>query len=174
MRLIVGLGNPGREYEQTRHNLGFRVVQAFAEGIRISRKQFHSLWGEGPFGGEKVGFLLPQTYMNRSGEAVSEAVRFFGLPPEDLLVVHDDIDLALGRVKLDFDAGAAGHRGVASVTESLGTRQYHRLRLGIGRPAPREEVEPYVLEPFGENQEEEVSKMMSESIHKISDWLGVK
>ncbi len=116
-------------------------------------------------------FLLPQTYMNRSGEAVREARDFFRVEPEQMMVVHDDLDLALGRLKLDFDAGAAGHRGVASITDTLGTKAYHRIRMGIGRPHRKEQVESFVLSPFSPEEEPVAEQMVEEAKSSLRKWI---
>lgn len=170
------MGNPGAKYQKTRHNIGFVVVSRLAEeeGFEISRKGFSSLWAKGPVGGEEVVFLLPQTFMNRSGEAVREARDFYRVEEESLMVVHDDIDLPLGRVKGDRDAGAAGHRGVDSIIEVLGTKKFHRVRLGVGRPANKEEVESFVLSPFEKVEETTVRTMVIEATEVLKQWLATK
>lgn len=174
MKLVVGLGNPGAKYEGTRHNIGFEVVQALtgAAGIRFTKKAFSSLSVKENYKGREVLFLLPQTYMNRSGEAVREAIAFYRISPKDLVVVHDDLDLALGRVKVDFNAGAAGHRGVGSITEMIGTKEFNRIRIGIGKPARKEEVEGYVLAPFGRDEGEVKRVMLNEAVRELDSWIS--
>lgn len=168
MKLIVGLGNPGEQYEGTRHNIGVDAVRAFAASRKIGLRdrRFRSLWGES--GG--LGLLLPRTYMNRSGAAVGEALAETGCDAKDLLVVHDDLDLALGRIKLDFNAGGAGHRGVESVIETIGSKAFHRVRIGIGRPPAKDDVEGYVLSPFAEPEKEEALKSVEQAVQKIEEW----
>ncbi len=160
MKLVVGLGNPGEPYRRTRHNVGAELVRRVAE-----RR------GKGIVSDVKVLFLLPQTYMNRSGEAVGAAARYHRVPPENVMVVHDDIDLALGRVKLEFNAGAAGHKGVLSVADHLQTTAFYRIRLGIGRPERKEEVESYVLAPFGSAERPVVEAMLSEGEGSLEQWI---
>ena len=171
MKLIVGLGNPGKEYVGTRHNVGFSLVERLASQwhIDLGRKKFSSFTGDGVVEGQKVILLLPQTFMNLSGGAVLQAVQFFGGP--ELLVVHDDLDLALGRVKLDFGRGAAGHRGVSSIMESVG-KDFSRVRLGIGRPERKEQVESFVLSAFGSEEMLQVAPMVDEGIRVVHQWLS--
>jgi PTH1 family peptidyl-tRNA hydrolase len=123
VKLVVGLGNPGKEYEKTRHNVGWWVLDEVSKelGISFSREKFNSLYGETKLNGEKVFFLKPLTYMNRSGESVSRFARFFKIEPKDILVIYDDLDLPLGKVRLRLKGSSGGHRGVQSVIESLGT-----------------------------------------------------
>lgn len=171
--MVVGLGNPGKEYEKTRHNIGVRVIDYFVtpRGISLSKNRFSSRLGEGTIDGQKILFLFPQTYMNRSGEAVREAADYYKIDPKEILVVHDDIDLSLGRIKFQSDAGPAGHRGVASVVESLGTQSFSRIRMGIGRPGTKEEVESYVLSPFFPEEKEIVEKEIQEGERLLSNWI---
>jgi PTH1 family peptidyl-tRNA hydrolase len=149
------------------------AVGRFAEeeGIEISKKGFSSLWSKGKIGGREVLFLLPQTFMNRSGEAVREIKDYYRIGDRELTVVHDDLDLPLGRVKLDFDAGAAGHRGVGSMIETLGTKGFYRIRIGIGRPMKKEEVEGYVLSPFGEGEKEIVQEAIKSATQLLKKWI---
>lgn len=153
--MVLGLGNPGDTYAQTRHNLGFMVVGAWAErhGLHWGRggtstRGFQSVWGQARVQGRKVVAALPQTYMNRCGQAARRIVDYFGLTPGDLVVVHDDLDLPLGRLKVAVKGGAAGHKGVLSIMEHLGSDGFTRLKAGIGRPRYGETVEDYVLGGF--------------------------
>ena len=150
MYLIAGLGNPGRKYQFTRHNLGFRVVEALAQNhqIPLNQKKFQSIFGQGIIEGQKVHLLLPQTYMNLSGVAVGHWIRYFHSSPERLVVIHDDLDLAWGRLRIVAKGGAAGHRGVLSLIEHLHTNVFIRLRVGVGRPPGDQPPEVYVLEPL--------------------------
>jgi PTH1 family peptidyl-tRNA hydrolase len=158
---------------QTRHNIGASTVETFAHeaGIRVTKEGFSSYWSKGKIGEMDVIFLLPQTYMNRSGEAVREVLDYFKIGPDRMMVLHDDLDLALGRVKLDFNAGPAGHRGVASTSEELGTKAYHRIRMGIGRPTMKEQVESFVLSPFLPEEEVVVGKMIGEARECLKKWI---
>lgn len=150
MKLIVGLGNPGSEYRDTRHNFGFLVVDALAKAhrIRVWGFRFHARLGKGRVAGEEVVLLKPRTYMNLSGTAVASALRYYRLEPADLIVIHDDLDLPLGRLKITRQGGPAGHKGVASIIEKLGTNSFLRLRLGIGKPEAKDDTVDFVLLPF--------------------------
>jgi PTH1 family peptidyl-tRNA hydrolase len=147
MKLIVGLGNPGVQYEQTRHNVGFRVVDALASqhNWRWERRG-RAMLSTGTIGTEKVILVKPLTYMNNSGEAVAELLRWHKLQPEDLLVIYDELDLAIGRVQLKAGGSAAGHNGASSIIHHLHTNTFPRLRVGIGRPTNHHiETISYVL-----------------------------
>jgi PTH1 family peptidyl-tRNA hydrolase len=152
---VVGLGNPGKQYERTRHNVGFRVVErlALSFSVKLEERKFPGAWGACQISSEKVILLKPLTYMNRSGEAVSQMLRYFKILPNQMLVIHDDLDLALGRIRLVLKGGAGGHLGVTSIIEYLGNQDFARLKLGIGRPLHGEMVEAYVLQwPYPEQE----------------------
>lgn len=145
-RLIVGLGNPGRRYADTYHNAGFRAVERFAREYSISlREQGDAATGTGDAEGAVVLLVLPLTYMNRSGLAVAPFVRSFGLSPEEIVAVHDELDLPLGAVRLKRGGGAGGHNGLRSLAEFLGTPAFLRVRIGIGRPPAGTDSADYVL-----------------------------
>ncbi|MBV9232037.1 MAG: aminoacyl-tRNA hydrolase [Chloroflexi bacterium] len=147
MKLIVGLGNPGSQYEQTRHNIGSRTIDKLATKLGLKwQRQGRAMIASGTIDLERVVLAKPITYMNDSGEAVGELVRWYKLPPEDLLVVYDELDLPVGKVRLRANGSAAGHNGVDNVIRHLHTNQFPRLRIGIGRPAnSRMETIGYVL-----------------------------
>jgi PTH1 family peptidyl-tRNA hydrolase len=151
--LIAGLGNPGTSYKDTRHNIGFMVVQGWAKtlGIRLSGRRFRAKHGQTVFRDRKIVLLCPQTFMNLSGVSVKACIDFYRVVPENILVVHDDVDLPVGRVRLVKRGGAGGHKGVLSVFEHLGTRQFNRLKIGIGRPRGEEPVDEFVLNSFYED-----------------------
>ena len=154
---IAGLGNPGKEYENTRHNAGFRVVARIAAryGFVLQARKFKANWGTGAVEGRKILLIQPLTYMNKSGEAVGELVRYYGIRPEEVLVIHDDLDLSPGKIKLARGGGAGGHKGVISLIQHLGTGDFPRLKLGIGKPVHGEPVESFVLQPpYPEDREE--------------------
>ena len=165
MYLIAGLGNPGRKYQYTRHNLGFRVIEALAQThqIPLNQKKFQTIFGQGIIEGHKVQLLLPQTYMNLSGVAVGHWIRYFHSSPEHLVVVHDDLDLAWGRLRIVAKGGAAGHRGVLSLIEHLHTNMFIRLRVGVGRPPGDQPPEVFVLEPFPTSQREAFNQVVQEA-----------
>jgi PTH1 family peptidyl-tRNA hydrolase len=173
MRAVIGLGNPGEKYEGTRHNIGFDVIGRLAErhGVRMTKKGFGGFWAKGAVSGVEVLWLLPQTFMNLSGGSVREALDYFKISPGQLAVAHDDLDLALGRVKWDFGSGAAGHRGVSSIIDHLGTKAFYRVRVGIGRPERKEEVESFVLSPFSKSEGTAVEAMTEEAVGLLEKWL---
>jgi peptidyl-tRNA hydrolase, PTH1 family len=148
MYLIVGLGNPGPQYEGSRHNLGYRVIQALAGAVHAERptQKYRSLYACAQSGSDKILLAQPLTYMNRSGSAVAELLRFCSLTPEKLMVIFDDLDLAPGKIRIRHGGGSAGHRGVQSVINSLGTPDFIRVRIGIGKPPPDLDTAAYVLE----------------------------
>ncbi len=149
--LVVGLGNPGPDYAETRHNVGFRVVDLLAGragGGRFSRHRSHTDVIEGRLAGRRVVLAKPRSYMNVSGGPVAGLVRYFSVPVEDLVVVHDDLDLGFGVVRLKRGGGEGGHNGLRSISASLGTRDFLRVRFGIGRPPGRQDPADYVLKRF--------------------------
>ena len=152
MKLVVGLGNPGAEYEHTRHNVGFRIVERVAARHRIAlrhERRMHANFGVGIIAGTETALLEPQTYMNRSGRAVLAALEDCPVDPAtDLLVVYDDLDLPFGRLRLRAAGGAGGHNGIGDIQDQLGRSDFARLRFGIGRPPAGEDPVAYVLAPF--------------------------
>ncbi len=167
MKLIVGLGNPGPEYEETKHNVGFWLIDSFAKrhGISLSEKKGEARVGQGrlsaPSGKIDLVLVKPQTFMNRSGRSVQSHLHSFGLSPSEMIVVYDDLDLPCGRIRIRTKGGAGGHRGVASIIDAIGTNEFIRLRIGIGRD-PSQDPADYVLTPFGA----EALKQVEESIDK--------
>ena len=149
MKLIAGLGNPGEKYAKNRHNVGFIIVDEIADshGFAPWRTRFSGLVAEGRLNGEKCLLLKPSTYMNESGRAVAEAARFYKIPLGDILVIHDEIDLAPGKIKLKTGGGNAGHNGLRSITAHLGN-DYRRLRIGVGHPGQKHLVHGFVLKDF--------------------------
>ena len=150
MKLVVGLGNPGKKYQRTRHNLGYFVIDQLArqQNISIDRNLCNALIGEGLSDGEKLILAKPQTFMNRSGIAVHALLGEFAGSAEDLLVVYDDLDLPFGRIRIRPSGSAGGHRGMVSIMESLAGAPFSRVRVGIGRPSQGMDTVDYVLEPF--------------------------
>lgn len=146
MKLIVGLGNPGKEYERTRHNAGFRVMDAIAEELHVelTQKKFKAHVCLTRIKGEQVLLMKPQTYMNLSGEAVGEAMRFYHMTPSDVLVIYDDMDMPVGKIRLREKGSAGGQNGVKSIIAHIGTQEFDRIRIGIGKD-PRVNVVDWVL-----------------------------
>jgi PTH1 family peptidyl-tRNA hydrolase len=176
MKLIVGLGNPGRGFARHRHNVGFRCVNAFARRHRLafSRNQSRARIARGVVVGEEVVLARPQTFMNRSGLAVAGLVKAFGISPQDLLVVYDDLDLVLGNVRLRPGGSAGGHHGMESVIAALGTQDFPRLRVGIGRPSTpggRRDVVSYVLDEFSPEEDREVERAVATAVDALDCYL---
>lgn len=153
--LIVGLGNPDKKYEGTRHNAGFMVIEALSEmtGTRVNRVKFKSLCGEAVIGGKKCLLMMPQTYMNHSGEAVREALAFYKLPPERCLVLCDDISLPVGTIRIRRKGSDGGQRGMRSIITLCGSDQFPRIKLGVGeKPHPDYDLAAWVLSKFTESE----------------------
>jgi|Deesub1362A_J573_1020465.scaffolds.fasta_scaffold00311_5 PTH1 family peptidyl-tRNA hydrolase len=168
MWLIAGLGNPGEEYEGTRHNIGFRVIDLLSEksSINLRYKTKNYIYGKGLMEGKGIVLLKPLTFMNRSGVALSTAFRRFN-DIDDILVIHDDLDLPLGVIRIKRGGSSGGHRGVESIIRSLGTGDFIRLRLGIGR-SERLSPERYVLSPFLKSERSDVERMVEEATEAVS------
>jgi len=175
-RLVVGLGNPGREYAGHRHNVGYMVLErlAAAVGIPLGQSKFQGRFGQGDVGRLRVLLLAPETYMNASGESVSAAARFFKVAPEDLLLVHDELDLAFGRLQLKKGGGTGGHNGLESVVEQLGTTDFARLRFGIGKPQgpnAKERVVGHVLHDFSSEESGALPPLLDRAVDMARAWL---
>lgn len=172
MKVIVGLGNPGPQYAVTRHNIGFLLVDQLAEINNLQfRVKFQGLWAEGNVGGERLQLLKPQTFMNLSGRAVSDLMRFYKVTGEDLLIVHDDIDLPLGKIRLRDQGGAGGHNGIRSIQAELGSEKFWRLKLGVGRPPKEWDPARYVLSPFEETEFPELEDLLVRAEKAANLWL---
>jgi peptidyl-tRNA hydrolase, PTH1 family len=167
MYLIVGLGNPGNRYEATRHNIGFMVLTKMAAQWKaeLKQKSFNALWGKGNICGKNVLLAMPQTYMNLSGTAVRKLQLFFKIDISNLIVIHDDLDLPLGSIRLKSGGGTAGHKGLSSIESNLGTSEFIRVRLGIGKPVDKSRIEGYVLDNF--RKEEQI--ILPEIIERAAD-----
>ena len=174
MKIIAGLGNPGDRYLFTRHNLGFMVADRLAliHNLSFRRKKFDALLAEGALSGVPVILLKPQTFMNLSGTAIGPLVRFLKTDPADLVVVHDDLDLPFGTLRIKDGGGDGGHKGLQSIIEELGTDAFLRLRLGIGKPAIKDLVEAYVLEPFGKEEIEQLSTLLERACSAVMEILA--
>jgi peptidyl-tRNA hydrolase, PTH1 family len=175
VKLIVGLGNPGSRYEDTRHNVGFRVIDCLGVAHRIVLRSHlpTATYGEGTIAVQPVVLALPLIYMNASGKAVLDLCTHFSIPPNDVLVAHDDLDLSLGRVKLKMKGGDAGHYGVRSIIEHLGTGEFLRIRVGIGRPATRDEIVTYVLSRFTPDEFPLLHDAVRKAVEKIEDVMSL-
>lgn len=165
MWLLAGLGNPGPDYESTRHNIGFDALDTIAEHYTLPdwRAQFHGLAAKGTIAGESVLLLKPQTYMNRSGISLAEAARFYKIPPEQTAVFHDELDLAPGKVKAKLGGGHAGHNGLRSIDAHFGNNTI-RIRIGIGHPGHRDQVTGWVL---GREKNPDALEATAHALHTI-------
>lgn len=164
-KLVVGLGNPGAEYSETRHNAGFWFCARLADtlGVTLAREaRFHGLAGQARSAG--VWLLTPQTFMNRSGQSVAALMRFYRIEPAELLVVHDELDIPPGQLRLKFGGGLGGHNGLKDITAHLGTQDYWRLRVGIGHPGDRNEVVHYVLKPPRREEREAIDQALDRAL----------
>ncbi|GJQ24832.1 aminoacyl-tRNA hydrolase [Candidatus Brocadia sapporoensis] len=172
MKIIVGLGNPGEKYLKTRHNFGFMAIDRFAWQLETAcnQKKFHSLFCKEIIEGEEVVLLKPQTFMNMSGVAVQEALAFYKCALQDLMVVGDDLDLPLGKIRIRRNGGFGGHRGLESIANSLGTMDFPRLRMGIGRSASGN-ISNYVLYPFSEDEELVVQEVIEKVCRVLKTWI---
>ncbi len=165
MWLIVGLGNPGAEYEATRHNIGFMAVDQLATGTHFSSK-FQGLVAQATLAGEKLIFLKPQTYMNLSGKSVQAAASFYKIPPDHIIVLHDELDLPLGKIRIKQGGGANGHNGLKDIDQMLGV-DYWRIRLGIGHPGDKAQVHGHVLSRFSTDELPEVERTLKTLAEKF-------
>ena len=165
-RLIVGLGNPGRDYEETRHNAGFWFCRKLADKLGIvlgPEARFHGITGHAQ--SQKIWLLMPQTFMNRSGQAVGALARFHRITPAEMLVVHDELDIPPGQLRLKFGGGMGGHNGLKDITTHLGTQDYWRLRIGIGHPGDRNEVVNYVLKPPRREEQADIDAALERALN---------
>lgn len=179
IKMIVGLGNPGPEYARSRHNVGFQVVELFAERHRLKfdkvQKQARIVSGQVMLPDDWNGRVLlakPLTFMNASGEAVGALAKFYKIVPADVLVVFDDLDLPIGRLRLRPDGGSSGQKGVKSIIQHLGTEAFPRLRVGIGRPPGQMDPADYVLQLFSSAQEDEMVFVRTKAVEAIEVWLA--
>lgn len=172
-RIIAGLGNPGKEYGRTRHNVGFHIVDRLAEkhGLKFSKMMSRAIVASGDINGSKVVLVKPQTFMNESGQSVGPIVKFYKTDPTNLLVIYDDLDLPLGQLRMRKFGGSGGHNGMKSIIARVGTENFPRLRVGIGRPPGRMDPMDYVLEPFTKAELELMEQTYERAIDGIERWL---
>lgn len=174
MWLIVGLGNPGQEHRLSRHNVGFLVLDWIAEehGAVLIFEKYYSLWGRVWIRDQEVFLVKPRTYMNRSGVCVREWVSSLEIPVSRLVIVHDDLDLSLGRIRIKKGGGDGGHRGIRSIMRELGSGDFLRLKVGIGRPPLKVSSVDYVLEPFYEPEEVKVREVIKKASEGVETLIG--
>jgi PTH1 family peptidyl-tRNA hydrolase len=172
--MIVGLGNPGPAYRHTRHNFGFLAVDELAKelNIQVKRLKFKAMIGEGRFNDNKVVLVKPMTFMNESGRAVAPLLRYFKLPLSNLLVIHDDLDLPLGTLRLRPSGGTSGQRGMASIINHLGTQEFPRMRLGIGRPPGQMDPVDYVLKNFLPSENELLATVLRTAVEASQNFIN--
>ncbi len=172
--LIAGLGNPGPRYAANRHNAGFMVADILADriGARFKRHRSRAVVAEGALAGVPVTVAKPLSYMNLSGAAVAAASRFYRIPPERVVVVHDELDIPFGTLRLKLGGGDGGHNGVRSVTAALGTRDYYRARIGIGRPPGRMDPADYVLRDFSTAERADLPELLDRVADAVTDLVA--
>ena len=174
MKLVAGLGNPGARYEGTRHNIGFQVVQQLAAdaGIALKRQGYQGLYGVGRIGGQEVTLLLPQTFMNLSGASIASACRALETGAQDLIVVHDDIELPFGTLRLRMGGGHGGHNGIRSTREALGCGDFIRVKVGVGRPPEGGDVSGWVLSSFSREERSRLGAIAANSARAVEILLS--
>ena len=174
MYIIAGLGNPGKQYEHTRHNVGFEVIDRLAErmGISVEEKKHKALCGRGVLEGEKVVLLKPQTFMNLSGESVRAAADYYKVPPQQVLVIYDDISLEPGQLRIRAKGSAGGHNGMKNIIAHLGTQEYPRVRVGIGDKPRGMDLADYVLSRFSKGEQEKMEQAFAEAAEAAAMIAG--
>lgn len=175
MRVVVGLRNPGADYEGTRHNVGaevvIRLLERLGESPGRAPSRISGLIAQIGVGEDRTLFLLPFTFMNESGSLVRSALSYYKTAPEDLLVIHDDIDLPFGRLRLQVGGGSGGHNGIRSVERALGAKEFSRLKVGVDRPPGSQDPADYVLERFSKNERSDVDVMIEDAADVVERWL---
>ncbi len=174
MKLVVGLGNPGKKYEGTRHNIGFDCIDRCAElmGIELNELKFKGVFGKGAINGQKLILLKPLTYMNLSGESVRALLDYYRIEIDDLLVIYDDLDLPTGKIRLRQKGSAGGHNGIKSLIQHVGTQEFKRIRVGINRPQPGEAIVDYVLGTYRPDERESVNESIEQTAKAVQAWMS--
>ncbi|MGA1824305.1 MAG: aminoacyl-tRNA hydrolase [bacterium] len=167
--LVAGLGNPGKQYERTKHNVGFWAIDIIAKRLNISCDivQFHSCWGKGTIKNQHIKVIKPQTFMNLSGQGIIAFMSHWRIDPERLIVIHDDMDIAAGSVRICQNRGPGGHKGVESIISSLGTHDFIRIRIGIGHPQKKDDPKEYVLSFFEDSEKQRLDYIIQKSYEMI-------
>jgi len=162
VKLIIGLGNPGSQYHLSRHNIGYLTADnlALENNIFLQKNKFCALYGEGSVWGGKVIIAKPLTFMNKSGEAVNELLNYYTIAPEDIIIIHDDMDIEYGRIKVKTQGGSAGHRGIMSIIQSLGANNFLRIRVGIGKPSGPADPAVFVLDKFSKDEQDQLPSLL--------------
>lgn len=173
MKIIAGLGNPGPEYSRTRHNIGFMAAERFAteNGIALKKRGHQALFGVGTCAGQEVAVLLPQTFMNRSGASVASASKAFNVGLSELIILHDDIDLPFGVLRIKTGGGHGGHNGLRHICSVLGSGDFIRVRMGVGRPSEGGDVAQYVLRPFSTVEKQRLDSVLANTVMALETLL---
>ena len=176
MKLIVGLGNPGKQYEATRHNIGFHVIDELSKRLNIplTQSKFNGMYGIGHIGAEKVMLLKPLTYMNLSGECIVPMMDYYEVNDDEIVVIYDDLDLQVGKLRLRQKGSAGGHNGIKSIIQHLGSQEFNRIRIGVDRPKNGMKVPDYVLSNFSEDEKIEMIHAVKNSANACEDWVTKK
>lgn len=174
MKLIVGLGNPGKEYEKTRHNAGFRFLDTYAEkkGLSFNKEKFKGLYTELNHNGEKVILLKPQKYMNLSGEVINDFMNFFKINPEDILIIYDDLDTEKGKIKIKYKGSSGGHNGLKNIENHLKTQEYKRIKIGISKDKDQDKID-YVIGKVPNEEYELINSVNKKAENIIDDYLNM-
>ncbi|MDD5434570.1 MAG: aminoacyl-tRNA hydrolase [Nitrospira sp.] len=174
LKIIAGLGNPGTKYKNTRHNIGFCVIDRLAScfSVKLKEEEGRCISGRGKISGEDVILLQPLTFMNRSGEVVGELLRYYKVLPKDLILIYDDIDLNTGQLRVKVKGGSGGHRGCASTISAIGTEDFIRVRIGIGRPQYGHEVADYVLSDFKRDEKPLIEEAIENAAEAVRMLVG--
>ena len=172
--IVVGLGNPGTQYDRTRHNVGFRIMDMLAEelGVKVNRSRFKALTATAVIGGQKVLLLKPQTFMNASGLSVEPAASFYKVPPERILVIFDDVSLPVGKVRIRPDGSAGGHNGLKSLISALGSQNFPRIKVGVGaKPHPDYDLADWVLGKFSAKEEKDLGPALEHAAEAVEEII---
>lgn len=175
MKLIAGLGNPGTKYDKTKHNTGFMALDSYLEqhNLSLDKNKFEGLWTKQKINGEDVVFLEAQTYMNESGRSIAQLAHFFKIEPQDILIIQDDMDLPIGKIRIRANGKSGGHNGIKSIIRDLGTEKFNRLKIGIRHPKDVSVVS-WVLTPFNQQQQELMDQAFATSCKIIDDFINGK
>ena len=173
MKIIAGLGNPGQKYDKTKHNTGFMTMDHYLDekGLSLDKDKFEGLWTKQKINGEDVILLEPQTYMNESGRSVSQVANFFKVDPEDILIIQDDMDMPIGKIRIRANGKSGGHNGIKSIIRDLGTEKFNRLKIGIRHPK-NATVVSWVLTPFNDEQQKLMDDAFDTSVKIIDDFIA--
>ncbi|WP_040537330.1 aminoacyl-tRNA hydrolase [Lactobacillus pasteurii] len=173
MKIIAGLGNPGAKYDRTKHNTGFMALETYLKknSLTLDKNKFEGLWTKFRVNGEDVVLLEPQTFMNESGRSISQVANFFKVDPEDILVIHDDMDMPIGKIRIRANGKSGGHNGIKSIIRDLGTEKFNRLKIGIRHPE-KVSVVSWVLTPFNKEQQELMDQAFEASVNIIDDFIA--